>query len=147
MQRIKHDTKKDIDILFYGSTNPRRLKILNELAKKHTVKTLFGVYGPERDAYISRAKIVLGIHYYQARLFDEVRTTFLMNNQIFMVLEDTRHRKYDDVLVYAEYDKLVETCGYYLENENLISEKAAQAFRVFSRYPESEFLKKAIEEL
>lgn len=147
MRRIKSDTKKDIDILFYGSTNPRRLKILNELAKKHTVKTLFGVYGPERDAYISRAKIVLGIHFYQARLFDEVRTTFLMNNGIFTVLEDTPHRKYDDVLVYAEYDKLVETCEYYLENENLISEKAAQALRIFSRYPESEFLKSAIEEL
>ncbi len=147
MRRIKSDTKKDIDILFYGSTNPRRLKILNELAKKHTVKTLFGVYGPERDAYISRAKIVLGIHFYQARLFDEVRTTFLMNNRIFTVLEDTPHRKYDDVLDYAEYDKMYETCEYYLENENLISEKAAQALRIFSRYPESEFLKSAIEEL
>jgi len=147
MRRIRPDTKKDIDILFYGSTNPRRLKILNELAKKHTVKILFGVYGPERDAYISRAKIVLGIHFYQARLFDEVRTTFLMNNRIFTVLEDTPHRKYDDVLVYAEYDRLVETCEYYLDNENLASEKAAQAFRVFSRYPESEFLKSAIEKL
>lgn len=147
MRRIRPDTKRDIDILFYGSTNPRRLKILNELAKKHTVKTLFGVYGQERDAYISRAKIVLGIHFYQARLFDEVRTTFLMNNRIFTVLEDTPHRKYDDVLVYAEYDRLVETCEYYLDNENLASEKAAQAFRVFSRYPESEFLKSAIEKL
>jgi len=147
MRRIRPDSKKDIDILFYGSTNLRRLKILNELAKKHTVKTLFGVYGQERDAYISRAKIVLGIHFYQARLFDEVRTTFLMNNRIFTVLEDTPHRKYDDVLVYAEYDRLVETCEYYLENENLASEKAAQAFRVFSRYPESEFLKSAIEKL
>ncbi len=147
MQRIKSDTKKDIDILFYGSTNPRRLRILNELAKKHTVIRLFGVYGSERDDYISRAKIVLGVHFYQAMLFDEVRTTFLMNNSTFMVLEDTPHRKYDEVLVYAEYDKLIETCEYYLENENLISEKAAQAFHVFSRYPESEFLKSAIEEL
>ncbi|MCH8021846.1 hypothetical protein IH785_18615 [candidate division KSB1 bacterium] len=70
-----------------------------------------------------------------------------MNNRIFTVLEDTPHRKYDDALVYAEYDKLVETCEYYLDNENLASEKAAQAFRVFSRYPESEFLKSAIEKL
>ena len=31
---IKHEKNKDIDILFYGSLFPRRLKILNELAEK-----------------------------------------------------------------------------------------------------------------
>ncbi|MCP3890377.1 MAG: hypothetical protein GY702_16130 [Desulfobulbaceae bacterium] len=51
--------EKDIDILFYGSLNERRLKVLEELkAKGVNVVHLFGVYGKKRDLYISRAKVV-----------------------------------------------------------------------------------------
>ena len=41
---------KDIDVLFYGSINPRRKYIIDKLIEnKIKVKTLFGVYEKERD--------------------------------------------------------------------------------------------------
>ena len=58
---------EDIDVLFYGSTNPRRQAVLEALAAAGLrVEVLFGVYGEERDRAIARAKIVLNMHFYDA---------------------------------------------------------------------------------
>ncbi|WP_207384354.1 hypothetical protein, partial [Moraxella caviae] len=49
--------KQDIDVLFYGSTNDRRKKVLDELmARGLRFKHLFNVYGKQRDEWIARAK-------------------------------------------------------------------------------------------
>ena len=58
--------EKDIDILFYGSTNERRTKILNELKKKYKVVHFKegNSHWEDLDQYILRSKILLNIHYY-----------------------------------------------------------------------------------
>jgi len=54
---------KDIDILFYGSMNDHRRKILDELKKRYKV-SIVEAYGEVLDRYILRSKILLNIHYY-----------------------------------------------------------------------------------
>lgn len=58
---------KDIDILFYGSMNEHRSKVLDELKKRYNVVTFkYGVnpnWG-DLDKYIMRSKLLLNIHYY-----------------------------------------------------------------------------------
>jgi hypothetical protein len=144
MHILKHRQRKDVDVLFYGSKNERRLKILRELDKKFRLKVLFGVYGEERNQWISRSKIVISIYFYESKLFDDVRISFLANNGVFSIIEDSPHRKYDDFLTYVSYDRLVEQCEFYLGNDNLRQQSAEKAFRGFSEYPESEFLKTAL---
>lgn len=144
MFRIKYRQNKDVDILFYGSKNERRMKILKELERKFNVEILCGIYGHERDEWIARSKIVLSIYYYQTKLFDDVRIGYLMNNKSFSIIEDSPNKKYDDFLVYIPYEQLVERCEYYLNNDDLRREKAKQAFQGFRKYPESEFLKRAL---
>jgi len=144
MCRIKYGQNKDVDILFYGSKNERRMKILNELEQKFNVKILCGIYGHERDEWIARSKIVLSIYYYQTKLFDDVRVGYLINNKAFIIIEDSPNKKYDDFLIYIPYEQLVERCEYYLNNDALRFEKAEQAFQGFRKYPESEFLKLAL---
>lgn len=144
MFRIKYRQNKDVDILFYGSKNERRMKILKELERKFNVEILCGIYGHERDEWIARSKIVLSIYYYQTKLFDDVRIGYLMNNKSFSIIEDSPNKKYDDFLVYIPYEQLVERCEYYLNNDDLWREKAKQAFQGFRKYPESEFLKQAL---
>lgn len=56
--------KKDIDILFYGTMNEHRKKILNELKKKYKVVILNSYDGNVIDNYIMRSKILLNLHYY-----------------------------------------------------------------------------------
>ena len=54
---------KDIDILFYGSMNDHRRKILDELKKRYKV-SIVEAWGDALDQYILRSKILLNIHYY-----------------------------------------------------------------------------------
>ena len=147
LNRVQHCKEKDVDVLFYGSRNPRRIKILAELDGRFKLKVLFGAYGHDRDHWIARSKIVLALYYYETKYFDDVRVSYLLNNQAFTIVEDTPHRKYEDVLVYANYDRIVETCAHYLEQEKLRKEAAEKAFEGFSRYPETEFLKTALAQL
>lgn len=58
--------KKDIDILFYGSTNEHRTKLLNVLKKKYNVVHFRegNAHWNDLDQYILRSKILLNIHYY-----------------------------------------------------------------------------------
>ena len=55
---------KDIDILFYGSMNEHRVKILNELKKKYKVAIIQTWDGRVLDSYIMRSKVLLNLHYY-----------------------------------------------------------------------------------
>ena len=59
--------KKDIDILFYGSLNEHRIKLLNHLKTKYNVYEVLDIYSKDAqrlDELILRSKILLNIHYY-----------------------------------------------------------------------------------
>jgi hypothetical protein len=77
LSRIQQ-TEEDIDVLFYGSINERRWHIIQSL-KAHGVRTetVFGVYGNERDKLIARSKILLNMHFYEAKVFEVVRVSYL----------------------------------------------------------------------
>lgn len=82
------NSPKDIDILFYGSRNDRRTVVLQELLNRgYNVKALFGLYGEERDLWISRAALVINVHYYEANLFESVRNSYLLNNGVPVLSE------------------------------------------------------------
>ena len=75
---IAQAPNQDSDVLFYGSTNARREKIVAELRKNGlTVVSLFGVYGKARDAFIARSKIIINIHFYDASILEIVRISYL----------------------------------------------------------------------
>ncbi len=58
---IPESSLQDIDVLFYGSVNPRRASILNALKQAGLqVASVFGVYGQDRDNLISRSKGRMG---------------------------------------------------------------------------------------
>ena len=73
---------EDIDVLFVGSVNERRLIVLKQLAAQGiNVDARFNLYGAERDAFVARARIVLNVHFYDARLFEIVRVSYLLANR------------------------------------------------------------------
>jgi hypothetical protein len=45
------------------------------------VESAFGCYGEERDALIARARIVLNVHYYESKVFEVVRVSYLLANR------------------------------------------------------------------
>jgi SAM-dependent methyltransferase len=106
---------EDVDVLFYGCLNPRRLAILDALrARGLRVESLFGVYGAERDAWIARAKLVLNVHFFEAKVFEIVRVSYLLGNRRCVVSErgadPAEEAGLEDGVAFAPYEALVETC-------------------------------------
>ena len=70
---------EDIDVLFYGVVNSRRRAILlglEQAGMRLRVETSIG--GTARDELISRAKIVLNLHFYPTSIFEIVRVSYLL---------------------------------------------------------------------
>jgi hypothetical protein len=115
MSRITAAGSQDIDVLFYGSTNARRSKIIHALrAAGLNLHTAFDVYGAERDALIGRSKVVLNMHYYDSSIFEIVRVSYLLANRKAVVTECHAGTEIDadmqDAVVPAPYDRLVDAC-------------------------------------
>ena len=115
LDRISDVGKHDIDVLFYGSASPRRSQIMEALSNRgFRTKSLFGKYGPERDAYIARAKLVLNIHCFETTQLEQVRLSYLLNNKRFVVSETSDSNPYGDGVVFCDYQDIVARCAYYL---------------------------------
>ena len=115
LTRIRRAPIQDVDVLFYGSLNPRRRRVLEALERGGArVQHLFGVYGAERDAAIGRAKIVLNMHFYETAIFESVRVSLLLANRVCVVSEGDRADPdiafVRDGVAIAAYDDLVARC-------------------------------------
>lgn len=114
LSRIGNEAHKPIDVLFYGSLNERRRRILDALSKKCRVEVCFGAWGAARDALIARSKIVLNLHFYSMAIFEAVRVGYLINNGIFVVSEDSVDCPHPHENLRVPYDELVTACLGYL---------------------------------
>ena len=140
---------QDIDVLFYGSMNARREQIIDELKKSGlNVVALFGVYGEDRDAVISRAKLIINIHFYDSSIVEIVRISYLLANGKAVVAECNEGTEYTDDLKTAvalvPYDQLVDTCIEFVKNDEKRRLLEKNGFDYFSSKSESIILRNVI---
>jgi hypothetical protein len=144
------DEGEDIDILFYGSLNERRWHIIRSL-QAHGVKAeaAFGLYGKERDRLIARSKIILNIHFYEAKVFEVVRASYLLANQRFVISERGcnlgEEAEFSSGIVFANYDELVQTCLDFLSRLEDRKRIAKLGFELMSQRSEIDYLRRVIE--
>lgn len=142
-------TEKDIDVLFYGSINPRRREVLDALDQAGPiVYSAFGVYGDQRDAMIARARIVLNMHYYEAKVLEIVRVSWLLANRCFVVCErgadaEMEH-PFESGIAYCDYDALVDTCRHYLAHPEQAAAIADAGLALMQQRPTSAYLAAAL---
>ena len=149
LQRIPKKSPQDIDVLFYGSMNPRREKIISELREHDlNVHVAFAIYGSQRDELISRSKVVLNHHHYDSEIYEVVRTSYLINNAKLVVGEvnpstsiDTR---YLTSIYPAKYEELATSCSKLVRNDTLRNELENKALSTFRQFPQSSFLTKIL---
>jgi hypothetical protein len=146
LEMIRHESQKDTDVLFYGSIGDRRKAIIDELSKCAKVKTLFGVYGKERDTFISRSRIILNVHYYSTKIFEAPRISYLLNNRCLVVSEISPVNPYTAVdMCLVPYDKIVETCRHFLNHPVDMERARNDTYARFKKnYPMVDFLKKVV---
>lgn len=139
---IQHQ-EKDIDILFYGSINERRQKILDQLDQlttsnlKVVVKT--HVWNEERDNLIARSKVITNIHYYNNSILETTRLSHLLSNGCLVVSErsqdpvlDKWHASY---LKFVCCDQLVKTCQQCVAHYQEIRSQMMASLLEYKKHP------------
>ena len=92
LHRLTPLKNPEFDLIFYGSMNERRALIIQDLESEGLkVKTLFGVYGVERDQCLINSRAVLNLHYYDAQIFQQIRAFYPLINNIPVISENYPH--------------------------------------------------------
>lgn len=152
LTRIQKNVIQDIDVLFYGSINERRSRVLDAI-KSHglNVHVVYGSYGKARDDLIGKSKIVLNLHYYESQIFEVIRVFYLLCNSITVVGEINETTEvtepFKNAISGVKYENLVETCAYLASNSELANEKAATAYEIFKQYPQKKYTEYLLEDL
>lgn len=142
---------EEVDVLFVGSVNERRAKLLVQLSfNKLRVKQLFACYGEERDRWIARSKIVLNAHFYPEPVWEVFRCSHLLANKKCVVSESGGvDRELEDLAAvataYAPYDQIVNTCVNLARDDGRRREIAERGHRVFTGRDQVEYVKQALE--
>ena len=144
LNRINHNIDKNIDVLFYGSINTRREHIINKLKdRKINVKTLFGVYGKERDNLIAKSKLILNMHMYESKIFEIVRVFYLLSNSIPVLTEVGSDTKFNndflDLICKSTYENIEKNIIYLLENDKKRIELGENGLNAIKKFPQIKF--------
>ena len=144
LSRIQKTHNPDIDVLFYGSMNQRRKIIIDELcARGVNAKSVFGIYGNERDELIARSKVVLNHHFYKSEIFEIVRVFYLLSNAMAVVGEvnstTSIEQIYKDAICATPYEGIVESCETLCRDDSLREELSSRGFEIISKFPQSSF--------
>ncbi len=143
--KLKTPVNYEYDVLFYGTMNKRRVaifKFLQEtIGKKYNLKIITNLYGDELFEHVSKAKIVLNIHYYESAVLETTRLNELLQYDNIVISEladsgDPNNNTYADVITFIEeiqpdiknIDKLIEAISVCLENFNKRDIEARQKF-------------------
>lgn len=110
MERFKRDPHPDIDVVFTGSMNKRRAKVLDELRMRgFRVVSIEGgmLYGKQRDAILARARVALNMLFYEGGMFPSLRVSHLVANKVPVISE--RCPEGWGFVPTCDYDDLVST--------------------------------------
>jgi len=106
---------RPIDLLFFGSLNERRKRIIQRIEACGWTVAMFDqpLYADERDHYIRQAKAVLNCHFYESARFEQVRSFHCLSLGTPVISErcaQTRPDAVFDAAVTWFDDRTLETC-------------------------------------
>ena len=146
---IKRQADEDIDVLFIGTASDRRVAVVDALFEKGiSVTVASDCYGRERDELIARAKVILNVHKYDARVFEIVRVSYMLANRKCVVSEVGFDRALEapfaDGVVFTAYERLVESCGALVRDADWRDRVASRGFEIFRSMPQAAMLASAL---
>jgi hypothetical protein len=138
--------EEDIDVLFYGSVNERRARVIVEMRRRGLrVEAAFGVYGEERDRLAARAKVVLNVHFHQAKLFEAVRVSYLLANRRCVLSEvgcdPALERPFAGGVAFERYERLPDAAVELADDGEKRRQVAEAGFRLFSSVRQADCLR------
>lgn len=148
LTKIESVAVEDIDVVFAGSVNERRQNILTALKDSGVgVVPIIG-YGVWRDKYLARAKIVLNLHYYDAKIFEIFRCSYLMANSKCIVsetgLDKELETQYADGISFVGYGDIVDRVKELLADADERKRLARRGFEIFSAQSQTDILRELV---
>jgi len=104
----------DIDILFYGSLNDRRNRIINDikaLLPNLNIIASNTLWDDELDDHIQRSKIMLNLHFYSDNRLEQARIFYLLSNHKCVVSEHSKVNYYKNGIIMNDAKSLALTCN------------------------------------
>lgn len=131
-------TPTDIDVLFFGKVNPRRMVILDGIMRAGIrLRVADGVYLADRDALVARAKVVLNVHAADDSALEMARIGYALANRRALVTEVGRGARLDpdlrDGLFAGANAELAGMCRALLADDGRRLALAERGFQAFSR--------------
>ena len=128
---------KDIDVLFYGSPNERRDKIISKLKDSGINVEVVGAYGKDLAPYIVRSKIVLNVHFYKTALFPIIRFLQPIEQRVPIVCETSEMSAHNDWtnsgIKFADYDDIPNACAMLLNDDKEQRQRAISTLKFANR--------------
>jgi hypothetical protein len=112
---LEKEEVKDIDVLFFGSINERRMEILRTIPKVTIVQ---GIFGPRLDHILIKTKILLSLYYVDGIDNDMSRLAPLLSKQVFVICEESKDPKFDflkQYIVTCKKEELKDQVQFYLD--------------------------------
>ena len=131
-------TPTDIDVLFFGKVNPRRMVILDGIMRAGIrLHVADGAYLADRDALVARAKIVLNVHAADDSALEMARIGYALANRRALVTEVGRGAQLDpdlrDGVLAGANAELAGMCRALLADDGRRLALAERGFQAFSR--------------
>jgi SAM-dependent methyltransferase len=100
--------ERPIDLLFFGSVNERRTRMIAQVEAQGLSVSLFDapLYGAERDHFIRQAKAVLNFHFYESSRFEQARVSHCLSLGTPVIAERTARTQpppcFDDAVFWVD---------------------------------------------
>ncbi|MCE9955882.1 GT99 family glycosyltransferase N-terminal domain-containing protein [Aeromonas rivipollensis] len=139
-----HPVPETVDVLFYGDiNNDRRRAYVAELKKHFSVKIINDLFGDALYAEMSKAKVIVNIHYYEGALLETTRIyECLSQNKIIVSEESADMNEHSTLLPLVDFvpinniDKMVERVRHWVSDDVRRSERSVQLRKVCVETPD-----------
>lgn len=144
LTRIAPREAEDIDITFIGALYPGRAEHLFNCGRvtsdhAHSVVSLTHIWGPQRDEFISRSKVMLNLSNPSAdsRIFEIVRVSYYLANHKAVICESRADQIVEGdmkaVLRFGDSQRLPGLCEELVLDPTLRRQYAQECFEVFAQ--------------
>lgn len=131
---LANPVSETVDVLFYGDiNNDRRRAYITELKKHFSVKIINDLFGDALYAEMSKAKVIVNIHYYEGALLETTRIyECLSQNKIIVSEESADMDEHSALLPLVDFvpindiDEMVERVRYWVSDDVRRSERSVQ---------------------
>jgi uncharacterized protein (DUF2164 family) len=131
---IEYVPEYSYDVIFFGSMNEKRKKILDYLSMQNIiVASTNNIFGENLYYHLKKAKIILNLHYYDNALLETARLNEILKFNTLIISENSNLMK-DNQDFYKDDVFFIENIDDNLENINVLSEQIFDCLKHFDLY-------------